>query len=95
VVRFCSYLFSKRLPSEAGRSASPISESGVLSDEKGNGKGKANPKGGNYSDFLLRDICLIFFVADESEFTLNGNGKRKRASISPANPSICASDVNT
>ena len=44
------YLLSRRLSSDAGRSASPMSETGIASDEKGNGKGKANSKG--FSDLL-------------------------------------------
>lgn len=57
VVEFSFFflLLFRKLSSDAGRSASPTSETGIVSDEKGNGKGRANLKG--LSD-LLRDLVM-------------------------------------
>ena len=72
-----------------------MSDTGIVSDEKESGKGKGHSKGENLLLFLFfTKFTHILFLADESEFTLNGNGKRKRASIKPAKPLDLLEEAN-
>ncbi len=62
-----------------------MSEVGNNSDERGNGKGKPKPKG-RVSDLNTAMAARLTartpnYTAEDSEFAMNGNGKRKRVSI--------------
>lgn len=58
-----------------------MSETGNISDERGNGKGKAKPKGRDILFLDLRPTHLTYTAAEESDFVMNGNGKRKRVGL--------------